>query len=460
MRVDAHQEQRDMAGHCSIVPHPTIPRILVVAEGERWTLPRHETEDAQAIRDLMRQRYELAVTVLGAYAGHYTDVEHDEPAFVFALETHGGSGPLPNGSRWIGADDVPDIALADNEQGAALERWFAEAETGAIPAERAPWERPGWFAEATEWIDQQLERLGWQGTGPYVQLHARGWSSVLRLPTTGGNIYFKAVTQPFAFEPPLTALLAELLPAESPRVLAVDRDRRWLLMADAGEPIRAQIREIRNPQPYQDMLVAFARFQLALLPHTPRLESSAIPDRRLEALPALFADVMRDSDGLLVGRPGGLSTDDYAHLQAMDVADLASRLASYGIPETLVQEDCHPGHWIAGTNGAIFFDWGDTCLGHPFQSLMMALRWARLVLGYDAATLDGLRDAYLSQWSAYGSLERLREAYQLAWRPTPLTRALDWCRLVASQEPSVRWQYEDAAPYWLSLFLHGEDKDG
>jgi len=91
---------------------------------------------------------------------------------------------------------------------------------------------------------------------------------------------------------------------------------------------------------------------------------------------------------------------------------------------------------------------------------MMALRWARLVLGYDAATLDGLRDAYLSQWSAYGSLERLREAYQLAWRLTPLTRALDWCRLVASQEPSVRWQYEDAAPYWLSLFLHGEDKDG
>jgi hypothetical protein len=169
---------------------------------------------------------------------------------------------------------------------------------------------------------------------------------------------------------------------------------------------------------------------------------------------------MRDTDGLLVGRPGGLSTDDYAQLQAMDVAGLASRLAAYGIPETLVQEDCHPGHWIAGENGPVFFDWGDTCLGHPFQSLMMALRWARLVLGYDAATLDGLRDAYLYEWRACGSLERLREAYQLAWRLTPLTRALTWYRIVANQEPSARWQYEDAAPYWLSLFLHGEDKDG
>jgi hypothetical protein len=445
-----------MAGHYSIAPHATEPRVLVAAEGDCWTLPRHETEDAEAIRDLMRQRFGLAVTVLGAYAGHYTDAEHDDPAFIFALETHSADGALPDGSRWIGRADLAVTPLADDEQRVALTRWFAEAESGAIPSERAPWERPGWFAEAMAWIEQELDRMGWQRTGPYIQLHARGWSSVLRLPTTGGNVYFKAVTQPFAFEPPLTALLAELRPAESPRVLAVDRDRRWLLMADAGEPIRARLRETRNPRPYQDMLVAFAQFQLALLPYTPRLESSAIPDRRLEVLPALFAEVMSDSDGLLVGRPGGLSTDDYAQLQAMDVANLTSRLADYGIPETLVQEDCHPGHWIAGEYGPIFFDWGDTCLGHPFQSLMMALRWGRMVLGFDAATLDGLRDAYLSQWSAYGSPERLREAYHLAWRLTPLTRALTWHRVVANQEPSARWQYEDAAPYWLSLFLHGE----
>ena len=449
-----------MADHCSIAPHPNEPRVLVVAEGESWTLPRHETEDAEAIRGLMRQRFGLAVTVLGAYAGHYTDAEHDEPAFIFTLETHGAAGALPDGSRWIGRADLAEIALTDDEQRAALARWFAEAESGIVPAARAPWERPGWFAVATSWIEQELDRLGWQRTGPYLQLHARGWSSVLRLPTTAGNIYFKAVTQPFTFEPPLTALLAELRPAESPRVLAVDHARRWLLMADAGEPIRNRIRETRNPQAYQDMLVAFARFQLALLSYTPRLEASAIPDRRLEVLPALFTATIRDTDGLLVGRPSGLSTDDYAQLQTLDVANLTSRLASYGIPETLVQEDCHPGHWIAEENGPIFFDWGDTCLGHPFQSLMMALRWARLVLSFDTATLDGLRDAYLSQWSAYGSLARLREAYQLAWRLTPLTRALTWYRIVANQEPAARWQYEDAAPYWLSLFLHGEDKDG
>lgn len=449
-----------MVSHCSIVPHPTEPRALVVAEEKHWTLPRHETEDAEEIREVMRQRYGLAVTVLGAYGGHFTDDEREDRTYIFALETHTVTGALPTDARWIGAADLAGIALADPEQRETLERWFAEAESGAIPAERAPWERSGWFDLATEWIDERIGARGWGRTGPFAQLHARGWSSVLRAPTSGGDVYFKAVTPPFAFEPPLTALLAELLPAQSPRVLAVDRERAWLLMANAGEPSRARIRETRDPHLYERMLVDFAQFQLSLLPDIERLGATGCPDRRLHRLPTLMAELLRDADALLVGRGGSLSAEEYAQLQALDVASLAAQLGDFGIPETLVQEDCHPGHAIAGADGPIFFDWGDSCLGHPFYSLMMALRWGRLVVGYDAATLDHLRDVYLAQWSAYGSLERLREAYRLAWRLGPLMRALTWHRIVANQESSVRWQYEDYPPYWMRLLLRGEDFEG
>src|SRR6185437_13587017 len=136
----------------------------------------------EAIRALMRQRYGLDVTVLGVYAGHYdaVDIERDEPVFIFALETHGGTDTLPTGVRWINHDDLADTLLTDAEQRQALERWFTEAESGVIPAARAPWERSGWFAQATEWIERQVAERGWRPTGPFVQLHARGWSSVLR----------------------------------------------------------------------------------------------------------------------------------------------------------------------------------------------------------------------------------------------------------------------------------------
>jgi Phosphotransferase enzyme family len=446
--------------NCSIVPHPTEPRVLLVAEEQGWTLPRHETGDAEAIRDEMRQRFGLAVTVLGAYTGHFTDAAHEEEVFVFALETHGSDRPLPPDARGIGSADLAATQLPDDEQRQALERWFAEAASGAIPPERAPWERPGWFDEATAWIDRQIADAGWQRTGPVAQLHARGWSSVLRAPTSAGNLYFKAVTQPFGFEPPLTALLARLLPQQNPQILALDQDCHWMLLADAGEPVRARIREEHNPQLFQQLLAAFARFQIALLPHWDALRSVGSPDVTLSRIPGLLSEVLVDRNGLLVGRPFGLSVEEYEQLQALAVGGLTARLADFGIPETLVQEDCHPGHWIAGAQGPVFFDWGDSCLGHPFFSLMMALRWGRLAIGYDAATLDGLRDAYLEQWSAYGSLERLREAYALAWRLAPLTRVLTWRRLVVSQEPSARWQYGEVPAYWLRLFLHGEDIEG
>jgi phosphotransferase family enzyme len=452
-----------ITNHRSIVPHPDLSeqvRVLLVLHDRHWTLPRHATDDAEEIRAEMRERFGLEVTVLGAYSGHFTDVAREEPAFIFALETHRAAESLPDGARWIGHADLAAYPLADAEQRVALERWFGEMAGGDIPAERAPWERLGWFDMATAWVERQVAGHGGQAIGPFVQLHARGWSSVLRLPTTNGNVYFKAVTPVFGFEPPLTALLAELLPSQTPRVLAVDETRHWLLLADAGESLRAEIRATRDSEPYAQMLSVWARCQVALLPHIERIAATGLPDLRLAGLATTAADVLADADGLLVGRPGGLTRDEYEQLCALDVAVLAERLASFGIPETLVQEDCHPGHWIARADDAIFFDWGDCCLGHPFFSLMMALRWGRLVVGYDAATLERLRDAYLSQWSAYGSPERLREAYQLAWQLAPLMRALTWRRLVSHQEPSARWQYEDAPPYWMRLFLLGEDCEG
>jgi hypothetical protein len=105
----------------------------------------------------------------------------------------------------------------------------------------------------------------------------------------------------------------------------------------------------------------------------------------------------------------------------------------------------------------VFFDWGDTCVTHPLCSLMMALRWPRLVLGWDDAVLARVRRAYLSVWTAYAPLEHVEEAYGMAHRLALLCRALTWHAGVAHVEPSARWEYADSTPFWLGVFLHGED---
>ena len=74
--------------------------------------------------------------------------------------------------------------------------------------------------------------------GEIEQPHIRPWSTVLRVPTDPEVLWFKAVGDVDAFEVPLTAMLARVRPAGVPELVALDVDRRWMLMHDGGTRLR------------------------------------------------------------------------------------------------------------------------------------------------------------------------------------------------------------------------------
>jgi hypothetical protein len=441
--------------------HPTEPRALLVAANGAWALPSHEADEAPAIRQVMRERYGLDATLLGVVGGRYLDAEHDEESAVFALEVHATPGTLPAGARWVSQAELAGLMLAAPEQRPLIETRLREAEGSAEPPPgRVPWARPGWLATASAWIGEQLARLGYRDVGPVEQVRIRPWSAVLRAATSVGAVYFKAVATTYTHEVPLTAMLGDTLPQHTPRVLVVDAARGWMLLADAGTSLGPALRDGGDPASYAAALGAFARFQMATVPRVERLLALGCPDRRLERLPAQFARAVADRETLAVGRVGVLSEPDYARLQAMtpEVERLCAELASYRLPvATLHHDEITPGHVIPTGAGFIFFDWGDSAITHPLCSLMMPLRWTRLVLGYDADALAHLRDAYLALWTEYEPLGRLREAYSIAARLALLCRALTWYDFLPPLERGARWEFDDSAGYFLGLFLNGED---
>lgn len=453
-------EMRKSSVKYSVVIHPSEPRVLLVAgEGDLWALPGHEVSEAPAIHKFMRDQYGLDATLLGVIGGRYLDAEREEAITYFALEFHNAPGTLPAGARWVSQAELAHLALAVPEQRPLIETRLREAEGTAVPpAKRVPWARPGWFASATEWIREQVAALGYSEVGPIEQVRISPWSAVLRAPTSAGNVYFKAPA--YAYEATLTTWLAEQFSAQSPRVLAADTVHGWLLMADAGESLRPALMAGGDPARYADALAAFARFQMATAPNVERLVALGCPDRRLERLPTLFARAVADRETLAVGRMGGPSEQNYARMQTMtpEVEALCARLASFALPTaTLHHDEITPGHVIPSGEGYVFFDWGDSAITHPLCSLMMPLRWARLVLGYDTAALHRLRDAYLRVWTEDETMERVQIAYTLAARLALLCRALTWYDLLPRVEPGARWEFDDSAGYFLGLFLNGED---
>ena len=321
-----------------------------------------------------------------------------------------------------------------------------------------PWTQPGWREQAIAWIQSELERRDILVVGVIEQPHLRPWSTVLRVPTSLGDYYFKATSPLLAHEPALTQWLAEQRPDCIAPVLAVDHDRGWMLMPDGGTTLRAVIQADRDIRHWELALPIYAQFQIDMAAQLDQLLALGCLDYRLAGLPARYAALLKHTQALIIDQPDGLTSEQYARLQALapQFAEMCAQLAAYGIPETLHHDDFHDGNIFLGADGFRFFDWGESCAAQPFYTLVVGLRGIanRFGLAEDAPELRRLRDIYLEPWTRYASGAHLLEACSLAKQIGSFCRALTWHHVVASLASPLREEQQDAVPGWLQVFLN------
>jgi hypothetical protein len=225
----------------------------------------------------------------------------------------------------------------------------------------------------------------------------RPWAAIRRVPAAGGAVWLKECAPVQAFEPRLTAALAERWPDRLPRVIAHDDERRWLLLADAGERLGIG----GDPEPWLELLPRYAELQRGEAARVEEHVAAGVPDRRLVRFPELFEQAL--AAGLLDLRAF-----------APRFAELCAELAAAGIPETTQHDDLH-GNNVFRDGGALrILDWGDSCVSHPF--LTARVTFVHLFLAPDDPWRARLRDAYLEPW---GRPAELRGPFELAQRLAP-----------------------------------------
>ena len=328
---------------------------------------------------------------------------------VYELEAREGIAGVDPGA----VDDLPAEAPA---------RWRAEPD----PELGVEWALRGWYDGALAWIGEHVDIAG-----PIEQLRTWSISTVLRVPTPDGDVYFKAVPPLFAAEPALTRELGQRHPGRAPSVFAADLDRRWMLMEDFdGEDLSADT--------WEDALQAYARLQLDWIERTDLLRDLGCPDRGLATLVAEIDPVLGDTGAML-----GFSDEELAQLPAaaQRVRESCAQLAEHELPETLEHGDLHAGNIRARADGFLFYDWSDGCVSVPFFGLVP------FSLDVPEAR-ERLRDAYLKPWGAH-----LSEAFELAHVPGLFHHAVSYHRIVTATEPRARWEWEQAFPYFVRQLL-------
>ena len=298
------------------------------------------------------------------------------------------------------------------------------------------WEDAGFLAEAVAWVDERLAGLGRSRAGAVEQPHVRTWSTVLRVPTDDGPVWFKANTDALRHEVLVVDRVSQRVPSRVPALLGRDLERGWMLMADAGLRLREVIGEERSLSRWPDVLEGVADLHVALEPDVDDLLSAGVPDLRLHTLADGYAELVSRVE----------VEPRFVHALGQ-VRELVDELASYDVAETLQHDDLHDGQVFVKDGRNLVLDWGDAVVSHPFFTLSVTLE------GVIAWGLDDVADSediwpYVDTYLARYAPDRpeLRDAVPAALR-------LGWvCRALNNPEVSG----PDSTRTRLRMFLDGK----
>jgi hypothetical protein len=316
----------------------------------------------------------------------------------------------------------------------------------------ADWTDAAWLAEAHAWIDEGVGELGARRTGPIEQPHLRPWSTAMRVPTTAAELWFKANAPLLAYEARVVEVLARVRPDLVPALVRVDRDRGWMLMREGGERLREVVARERRLDRWLDVLPLYAELQLAAAPCAEELVALGTPDLGLAGLPQVYSR--------LVGETEGLAPDLRDRLigRTADVDAMCRELAGLGVPETIQHNDLHDGQVFVSGDRYLVFDWGDSCVSHPFATMSVTLE-GLLAWGLDdvegSVDTTPFRDAYLEQFSDRAPREDLERAIASALRLGWICRAAVTHQLALALDGAPRGELLDQVRTHLRMFLDG-----
>lgn len=309
------------------------------------------------------------------------------------------------------------------------------------------WQRDDFVPLALDWVDAALAAHSVRREAAPDWSRVRPWGTVLRIPVTGGCVWFKATPDGSA-EVVLHETLYEAAAEHVPALLASDRDRGWLLLADVG-PSLADESGLEAEQACAEPRFLESMRQYAVLQHLVAdriddLVAQGLPDARPEAMPGVFDTLHEALSRRAAETHDRDATDLLRHLTGARslVVDLAAQCS--GRPGSIDHDDLHPWNVAARPGPAVVMDWGDAMAAHPYAALLVPVRIAGL---HSPAAARAVLDAY-----AHGSGHELdRTELLAAARLAAVSRAWTWERSLAMAKE--HGPHEGASLKWFARIL-------
>lgn len=449
-------ETDDLLDYFALISDRDGDRLLLIAGPEdTWSLPRWRGtvnvpwEMVDHVNRQVQRSWGLKATTLRCLCNRVC-LDQQRLCRIYEMETHGSSGLRPpEGCRWASVEDLENLRIPESGHSLLLHSWFAEGNLTSVEANvDTPWRRSGWLAIAVSWILDQLKRHSISTLGSIEQVRVSHKSVLLRVPTSVGEVFFRAARRPLDINERL--LDWELRPYFSefiPGHIASDPRRGWSLARTAGSCIKIEGIEAENLAELDEAVTAMAMFQQNTARHVPTFLELGLPDRSVEKLRNVIVPMLDE----VAVRRGVLSQEEIRILRERvpRFQDACQRLQNIELPPVLEHGDFAPGA-VPAFPGFAFPDWSEPCVTHPF------FRMAYPVIACtenDATVLNRSREQYIAAWGQYQSPKRMQEAFDLACILAPLHYASAYYFMEAANA-ETQWEIDGGLRFYLRKMIH------
>jgi thiamine kinase-like enzyme len=307
----------------------------------------------------------------------------------------------------------------------------------------SPWygpQRQQWLESVRAWLASG--NTG-QTLGTFKTMHIlreRPWSLIARVVHERGNAYFKACAAGGLHEAALLNFLHEQALPGLAQIHAYDAKQAWIVLADAGRPVRDICGQRGMRAALTQVLGSYAQLQIRLLSHTQSLQALGLPCRPIEQLPDLLEDLLQNgahAAGRSAQAADALARD--VRQQYGFLRDVCAQLAGSAYAYALDHGDLHTGNILTRRGALALVDWGDACLTHPFTTAFTALQFSAQSITPAArpAALAQWRAAYLAPWQAFAPRYTLEQDFARALWLGRVLRALDYANMFAGADAAT-----------------------
>lgn len=423
-------------------------KVLLRQAGDFWTLPVYQPKEhhfavVQHINQHLRENLKLETATLRCFHTDF-DEEFGERRF-YAMDNLQANWEVPNGYRWMSEEELKMTALPSQLQRMVLAKWFDWRHSDH--SLRAQWMRPGWFSKVAYWMTDLADRMSMNDIGKAEQMRAWARSASVRLQTSDGALYLKAVPASFSYEPVITRVLSIRYPNQAPDVRAVHVENGWMLMRDFGGKSLSQITDI---EVWKKTVRSYAKMQMDMVSNTQSLIALGLPDRNVDYLASQI-------DRLMADLPESLTHSEKVDLRSMagNLKRMAMELVDFNLPLSIAHGDFWSGNVIIREDGnSLFFDWSDASISHPFFDLPFFLNEIEAELPNVPDAHEQILLAYLDAWTRYEPMPHLRRAYDLAKVLAYLHQAaFYYAHIIPNIETHARWEVQSMLPHLLRQVL-------